>query len=265
MNGFSTKRFFDSNHLKKGMLITVTYKDGVTKSGLLSSVTPESVQFTYMDEETANFLNEDLSIEKVESGLATVTFARHLTDLKQERPEGRAQSGSSERRPKETPFSALTLDELLQKGYKQGVMEQFFKHQRDAKVIAFILSRLSLSQNECARLLLSLPDALSLSVQKQLNNLSDLNEPTLEEKVKKLIRDFLNKKAEKPKQAPPNPFSGAGGPFADLFGGQGNPLADLLGGNKGGDINETIQDVTSKLEDMMRKFMDDKDDHNRPF
>lgn len=257
MNGFS--KSFNPNELKKGMLVTATYKTGVSRSGIILNVSRELLQFTYIDDVTGSFQNVDITTEQVDNGAVILSFAKHLTEVKTN-----SQSVHTETQ-KEEP--SLSIDQMLRKYFpidKFEKLERFLTRQRDAKVIAFILSKLDIPQAKFAKILFSLDDSLSLSVSNFLDMLSN---PTtnkdqfksVEDAVKKILQDYIRNE-ERPKQDGPFNFGGSS-PF-----GGGNPFEELLGGLGGGNPEEfmgNLQNMAGKIEDVIRKFLDDNNHNNR--
>ncbi|PGK51240.1 hypothetical protein CN918_25970 [Priestia megaterium] len=278
MNGFSNKLSFDPEVLK-GQLVTATYKDGTVKSGLISSVSPNELQFTYVDSQTYTFQNAEISVQQVENKDVVLTFARHLTDLASANHSSSGSSSStsstasSSTNTSSNQSSELSLQDLLRQHFSFDKIETFIKKQRDEKIIAFILFQLGsnslFNQNQIAKLLFSLPENLLLPVQNYLTNVPKLNDDTkkmLEDQAKQLIREFLKKNTTQQAQNQ-SPF-GDGNPLGDLFGkgafqeifGDNSPFGNIFG-NKSAQTPD-FQDMVNSMEEMLRKLFGDNNNQN---
>jgi len=265
MNGF--KNSFDTDAIKKGMLVTATFKDGSKRSGVVSIVTNDSINFTYYDEAMDAFQNEEVTIHNVlVTQNVSLSFSTHV-DNKQET----AQEKTNTRQGQSARQDENSIEGILRRYFDKSRLEDFIKRQVDAVVIALVLKRFNLEGNDLAKLLYSLPDAMAMQVENQVERLGNLapdEMKSFEEKTLNLLKAFLktqqNTNQQQEKQS--NSFGGGtGNPLEDMmrmFGNLGNGGFGGFGSGSQPELPKEVQDMTNKLEDFINGLLGNNNNNN---
>lgn len=264
-NGFSKDNF------TKGQLITVEFKNGAKRSGIITSVFDNGIDYSYVDSVSGTLEDQKLTKEYIESNELRLIVSEHLKENK----KNDEKIGFTNNTQKQKTFF-----DMLKTIKNVEPLIRAFKNE-DAQTLALIAS--FLGDKPRTEFLYKLPDALFSSVNNALKNVKDVNEDILDKIEAKLSEKFNEYKRknnfneqesnrsnkQERKQQPFQDF-GADIPFGDIFGG-------LFGGSNNSApnqnqlkemIEEAVENMPKMLNEMFENFNpkndDDDDDDDYP-
>lgn len=231
---------FDLNSITKGQLITLTFRNGQKRSGILVDATAQSLSYTYFDELVQEVQNATVGIEQVESGAVNIEIHPHLSSAQSTKKVTGTESDV-----------ALSFFESLKNFEGVDTLIRAFKNE-DAPTLALIASYLNPQTK--TKFLYALPDRLYSAVTNQLEKMNDINSDILGDLEKRLAARFkqaAQKMDERSEQRQSRKTQQTNSENVDIF---SDVLGGLLGGNKAADdflkgINSSVNvsDLLGKL------------------
>lgn len=231
---------FDLNSITKGQLITLTFRNGQKRSGILVDATAQSLSYTYFDELVQEVQNASVGIEQVESGAVNIEILPHLSST-----QSKKKTTSTEEKV------VISFFESLKNFDGVDTLIQAFKNE-DAPTLALIASYLNPQTK--TKFLYALPDRLFNTVANQLEKMNDINSEVLGDLEKRLAERFkqaAQKMDKRSEQRESRKTQQTNSQNVDVF---SDVLGGLFGDNKAADdflkgINSSVNvsDLLGKL------------------
>lgn len=295
----STTKSFDLSKIGNGQLMTLTYRNGQKRNGLIQQVTSDTITYTYFDMQVGEQQTALVTLDQVNNQTVTIVIADHLDEatLKHSKQAFDGEVKVSGFVPDSQEEKVSFFDTL--KTIKDiETLAKAFRNE-DSQTLAVIAHYLS--PRSRAKFMYLLPEQILDRVEihlKEVVNIKDDMLTKLERHLSETLQQFKSQKnrTEEPKEAPKhaepkrqqtpnnNPFDALGGGLGSLLGGINpndilknfNPddLKKILGQQKNagnhnqdqvGDMFENLmKDVPKIITDLLTGLNPKDDDDDQP-